>query len=110
MADYDDTPQPTSKELAALELYHQLLNLSPDNGDRSVMVTLRMPNGRHIGDVWLSTQDVQTAADKLNEAAVQQADLDDPPAAPLPELPEADAAEIAEMIGRLQDFANGSQG
>lgn len=62
MADNDDR-KPTSEELAALELYHQLVNLSPDDGDRALLLTLRLPNGRYVGDVWLSTPDVEQLID-----------------------------------------------
>lgn len=65
--------QPNSQELAALELYHQLLNLSPDNGDRALMVTLRLPNGRYVGDLWLSTNDVNDLTDaSVGLAAVRE--------------------------------------
>ena len=46
-------------ELAALELFHQLVNLSPDDGQRAVLASLRLPNGRLVGEVWLSPQDVE---------------------------------------------------
>jgi hypothetical protein len=62
---FDETPQTPQdpQELAALELYHQLVNLSPDDGDRALMVTLRLPNGRYVGDVWLSASDVEQLID-----------------------------------------------
>lgn len=104
MADFDDIPQPTSEELAALELYHQLLNLGPDNGDRALMVTLRLPSGRYIGDVWLSTTDVELTVDKLIAVNIQRADLDDPPADPLPELPQVDWKDVADVVHGFQQL------
>lgn len=77
-----DEQQPSKEELAALELYHQLVNLSPDNGDRALMVTLRLPNGAYVGDVWLSTQDVERMAD--GAIAINAMAATDPAAAPLP--------------------------
>jgi hypothetical protein len=106
MADFENEQQPTPQDLAALELYHQLCNLSPDDGDRVLMVTLRMPNGRYIGDVWLSQQDVETAVDKLIAVNIERADIEAglAPAAPLPEV---DPDEVAAMIASLQDLADG---
>ncbi|MEU5476765.1 hypothetical protein [Streptomyces mirabilis] len=53
---------PLSPEAAAQALYQALKNIGPDT-DRALMATLRLPNGRYIGDVWLSTQDVQALSD-----------------------------------------------
>jgi hypothetical protein len=50
-------------DLAAMELYHQLVNLSPDSGDRALTVSLRLPNGQHVGDVALTAQDVAALTD-----------------------------------------------
>lgn len=58
MERFENTPE----EMAALELYHQLISMGPDNG-RALMVTLRMPNGRYVGDVRLSLEDVKRLAD-----------------------------------------------
>jgi len=101
MADFDNEQQPTSQELAALELYHQLLNLGPDNGDQALMVTLRLPSGRYIGDLWLSTTDVETAVDKLIAVNIQRADLDDPPADPLPQV---DWKDVADVVHGFQEL------
>ncbi|NUS82692.1 MAG: hypothetical protein HOY75_08060 [Streptomyces sp.] len=86
MADHNDDQQPSSQELAAMELYHQLLNLSDDDGDRALMVTLRLPSGRYVGDVWLSQKDVEDVADSLIERAIRRADAAEGliPAEPLP--------------------------
>jgi hypothetical protein len=50
-------------ELAAMELFHQLVNLSPDDAGRALIVSLRLPDGRHIGDVVLSAPDVTALTD-----------------------------------------------
>jgi hypothetical protein len=97
-----DRHEHTPEELAALELYHQLVNLSPDNGDRALMVTLRMPNGRYIGDVWLSTPDVQDLADaSVGLAAVrehqQAADEGEP-------LLDVDASDVNDLIRETEAF------
>lgn len=97
----ESNEQPTSQELAALELYHQLVNLSPDNGDRALMATLRLPNGRYIGDVWLSTQDVQDLAD----ASVGLAAVRDFQAAE--QLPDADDQAVEQALTQLENLANG---
>ncbi|MFD8839826.1 hypothetical protein [Streptomyces griseofuscus] len=52
----------TPEELAASALHQQLINLGPDT-DRALMLTLRLPNGRYVGDVWLSLEDVRALTD-----------------------------------------------
>jgi hypothetical protein len=96
-----DHHEHTPEELAALELYHQLVNLGPDNGDRALMLTLRLPNGRYVGDVWLSTQEVQDLAD----ASVGLAALRDHEAAS--SLSDADDVDMAASLTALEDLANG---
>ncbi|HEX5567109.1 MAG TPA: hypothetical protein VFY14_09340 [Streptomyces sp.] len=97
-----DRHEHTPAELAALELYHQLANLSPDNGDRALLITLRMPNGRYVGDVWLSTQDVQDLADAgVGLAAVREYQ----DTAPV-ELAD-DPTNVAAGIDALERLANG---
>jgi hypothetical protein len=97
MDQHEHTPQ----ELAALELYHQLVNLSPDNGDRALMVTLRLPNGRYVGDVWLSAQDVNDLADaSVGLAAVRDHEQHNP-------LPDAASPDIQQALTQLENLANG---
>ncbi|MGW3383342.1 hypothetical protein ACWDCO_24540 [Streptomyces albogriseolus] len=92
----------TPEELAALELYHQLINLSPDDGDRALMVTLRLPNGRYVGDVWLSKQDVTDLADaSVGLAAVRDYEQVNP-------LPNPDSSDVlAQALTQLENLANG---
>lgn len=100
----DNHEQPSKQELAALELYHQLVNLSPDNGDIALRLTLRLPNGAYVGDVLLSQGDVERLAD----AAMAMGFLSEaePAAAPLP----VDEAEIAGIADEVQAFLqNGGQ-
>jgi hypothetical protein len=73
--------QPTPEELAAIELAHGLKNLGPDT-DRTLMVTLRLPSGRYVEDVWLSKRDVERLIDASLAIGEQQA-LEEA-AAPLP--------------------------
>ncbi len=97
---YEHTPE----ELAALELYHQLINLSPDNGDRALMLTLRLPNGRYVGDVWLSQQDVQDLADaSVGLAAVRDHQTTHTPDAGEPLL-DVDANDVNDLIRETQAF------
>ena len=90
--------QPSAQELAAIELGHALANLGPDT-DRAVMVTLRMPNGRFVQDVWLSANDVQTLIDgalaigELNACAAL--------AGPEP-LPEVDGQTVTDVITQFE--------
>lgn len=96
-----DRHEHTPEELAALELYHQLLNLGPDNGDRTVLVTLRLPDGRYVGDVWLSKQDVNDLADAtVGLAAVRDYEMAQP-------LPDPTVAEMEQSLKRIENYANG---
>jgi hypothetical protein len=104
MAGYDNE-QPTPQQMAALELFHQLVNLSPDDGDKALMVTLRMPNGQFVGDVWLSQADVEAATDKLIVVNVQRADAEAglEPAEPLAE-DDLTEESVAEGIKAFERF------
>ena len=85
----DETPRvPTSEELAAIELGTALANMGPDT-DRALMVTLRLPDGTYVADVWLSTTDVTALIDgalsmSLISHAEHQLTYSDIAAAPLP--------------------------
>lgn len=59
----DETPRiPTSEELAAIELGTALAGMGPDT-DRALMITLRLPDGTFVKDIWLSTTDVTALTD-----------------------------------------------
>lgn len=85
----DETPRiPTSEELAAIELRHALAGMGPDT-DRALMVTLRLPDGTYVADIWLSTADVTALTDgalsmSLISHAERQLKYSDIAAAPLP--------------------------
>lgn len=99
-----DRHEHTPQELAALELFHQLLNLSADDGDRSLLITLRLPNGRFVGDVWLSKRDVECLTDSALGMALLNGSED--AADPLP----IDEREIAGIGDEVQAFLeNGGQ-
>jgi hypothetical protein len=99
----------TPEELAALELYHQLVNLSPDQGKPAVLVTLRLPSGRYVGDVWLTVPDVNDLSDAcVGLAAVRDYEHANPLTAP-DALPEVDTADVTQMVTALENLANGGQ-
>ncbi|MDX2997977.1 hypothetical protein [Streptomyces scabiei] len=100
-----DEQQPNDQEMAALELYHQMVNLSADNGDRALMVTLRLPNGRYIGDVWLSTQDVQDLSDASVGLAAVREHTEATQTDNLPDQP--DQTQLDAELRMIEDFANG---
>ncbi|MGW2520470.1 hypothetical protein ACWC09_26345 [Streptomyces sp. NPDC001617] len=85
----DETPRiPTSEELAAIELRHALAGMGPDT-DRALMVTLRLPDGTYVADIWLSTADVTALTDgalsmSLISHTERQLTYSDIAAAPLP--------------------------
>ena len=96
-----DNQQNTPEELAALELYHQLANLSDETADRALLVTLRMPNGRYVGDVWLSKRDLEGLIDSsLGLAMMNTAhdQLDQMPTV----LPEVDAEAVTDVVGGFE--------
>lgn len=99
----DETPNP--QEMAALELYHQLVNLSADHdrGDNALLITLRLPNGRYVGDVWLTRQDVDDLADaSVGLAAVR--DYQD-----TAQLPDPDSVDMEQALTALENLANGGE-
>lgn len=73
---------PDERDLLVFAFYHALVSMSPDDGDRAGMVTLRLADGRYVGDVWLSTPDLKRITSRLNGdesdlPAVDDADTDD---------------------------------
>jgi len=88
--DHNDDRTSASQEQAALELYHQLVNLSPDNGERALLLTLRLPNGRYVGDVWLSSTDVDQLIDGALTVAQHRIAYGDPEEAAAPLLMDED--------------------
>jgi hypothetical protein len=91
----DNDPQKCSpEELAAIELGYALANLGPDT-DRTLMVTLRLANGRFVKDVWLSANDVQTLID--GALAIGELHACAALAGPEP-LPEVDGQTVTDVI------------
>lgn len=90
---------PGERDLLVLALYHALVQQSPDDGDRAAMMTLRLPSGRYVGDVWLSTRDVEQLTERLTDDALASGAL------MLADGIEADSldAEIAEFFERGGD-------
>jgi len=104
MTDNRDQQQPNQQELAALELYHQLINLSPDNGDRDVMVTLRLPNGRYVGDLWLTIQDDRDLADASVGLAAVREHQDATTGEPLLDV---DDKDVDDLVADFEEFLKG---
>ncbi|MGX1220363.1 hypothetical protein [Streptomyces ambofaciens] len=57
---------PDERNLLVFALYLALVSTSPDDGDRAGMVTLRLADGRYVGDVWLSTEDLKRITGRVN--------------------------------------------
>lgn len=57
---------PDNRDLLVFALYQALIATSPDDGDRAGMVTLRLADGRYVGDVWLSEPDLKRITDRVN--------------------------------------------
>jgi hypothetical protein len=93
----------TPEELAAIELYHQLINISPDNGERALLVTLRMPNGDYVGDIWLNKQDIEDLTDaSIGLAAVREHQE-------AVQFPDTDTIDMDAALTALENLANGGE-
>lgn len=73
---------PDERDLLVFALYYALVSTSPDDGNRAGMVTLRLSDGRYVGDVWLSTEDLKRITGQLSGVesdlpSVDDADTDD---------------------------------
>lgn len=108
----DETPDtPMSRqEQAALALYHQLVNLSPDDGDIFLRLTVRLGNGRLIGDVVLSSNDTS----ELTEAVVnlrEHREMFGDLAGPLP-IAEGDITDalVDGMAAEFEEFLKSEDG
>lgn len=117
----DRNPEPATPgpdELAAMELFHQLLALSPAGHETALRLTVRLGNGRYVGDALLSEKDVAALNDTLVSLNAFRADLEDETApnegeAPAPgpvtvplieDVPELTADEAAEFHAGIQGF------
>ncbi|MFJ2202385.1 hypothetical protein [Streptomyces violaceusniger] len=84
----------TPQEKRALALFTQLANLSPDDGDVDARITIRLGNGKFMGDVLLSSRDVDAVTDavaSLNAYRRDMRDETDPALAPVTEQLHPDA-------------------
>jgi hypothetical protein len=55
----------TSQEIRALALFTQLANLSPEDAEVDARITIRLGNGKFMGDVLLSARDMEALTDAL---------------------------------------------
>ncbi|CAM5500633.1 MULTISPECIES: hypothetical protein [Streptomyces] len=75
----------TPQEIRALALFTQLANLSPDDGETDARITIRLGNGKFIGDVLLPARDMDAVTDavaSLNAYRRDMRDETDPALAP----------------------------
>lgn len=86
------------RDLLVFALYHALVSTSPDDGDRAGMVTLRLADGRYVGDVWLSTEDLKQITGRLNG---DEADL--------PTVDDVDIAAVVRGAERLLGAPDGEK-
>lgn len=117
----EETPrQHTTEELAAIELRHALAGMGPDT-DRALMVTLRLPDGTFVADIWLSTADVTALTDgalamSLVAHTEHQLKFSDIAAGPLPidegglDVDGLNPADIADLTGRFDAILNDEDG
>lgn len=114
----DETPRiPTSAELAAIELGAALAGMGPDT-DRAAMLTIRMPDGTHVKDIWLAATDVTALTDGAHamslvaNAEAQIRAFDDQDAIdPLPlaedDLTDADVTDVFTQFASLLGSEDG---
>lgn len=75
----------TNDEMRASALYQDLKNLSPDDGQTAARVTIRLADGRYVGDILLSPRDLDAlniALPSLADYARDMRDDTDPDLAP----------------------------
>lgn len=72
------------RDLLVFALYHALIATSPDDGDRAGLVTVRLADGRYVGDVWLSESDLKLIAGRVSGGGS--------------DLPAVDDADIAAVV------------
>ncbi|WP_448333458.1 hypothetical protein [Streptomyces sp. DSM 41534] len=67
----------TPQEVRALALFTQLGNLSPDDGEVDVRITVRLGDGKFMGDVLLSARDVDALTDAIASLNAYKRDMRD---------------------------------
>lgn len=92
-------------ELAAQELFQQLLALSPGIDETALRLTIRLGDGRYVGDLLLSANDVAALNDSLISLNAYRADTN--PTQRPAQLP-IDDQDITDMVNALEDLANGT--
>jgi len=90
----------SNDELRLYELLQQFLCLS-DSKQVAGRIIVLGPTGTIVGDASLSAQDIEDATDALLHKNIQRADLDDPPADPLPEVDWKDVADVVHGFRQL---------
>ncbi|MFJ1993104.1 hypothetical protein [Streptomyces asiaticus] len=96
----------TNDELRASALYQDLKNLSPDDGKVAARATIRLADGRYVGDVLLSPRDLEAlniALPSLADYARDMEDETDPDLTPgaVEQLHPDALAEVEEMFASL---------
>ncbi|MFI2620364.1 hypothetical protein [Streptomyces sp. NPDC018584] len=96
-------------ELAAQELFQQLINLSPADDETALRITVRLGDSRYIGDALLSAKDVAAVNDALVSLNAYRADADAETAPDADALPAVDGFEVDVMVTALENLANGGE-
>ena len=110
--DRNHVPEMDSRALAAHELFQQLLALSPGGHETALRLTVRLGDGRYVGDLLLSENDVAALNDALISLNAYRADLEAETAptgdTTAPEvLPDIDSSDVTAMVNALENLANG---
>lgn len=67
----------TPQEVRALALYTQLSHLSPDDREVDARITIRLSNGKFMGDVLLSARDLEALTDAIASLNAYARDMRD---------------------------------
>jgi hypothetical protein len=98
----------SNEELRAIELVAQLAALSPEGDPTSVRMTLRLGDGRLVGEALLSARAVEALTDDMVSLNAYQADMEEAGLTAV-SLPPVDANDVTEMLQALENIANGGQ-
>lgn len=116
MAETPETPDP--RDLILKFLHEQFTHLSPSGDDNAALLTLRTSDGRYVGDVRFSEQDVQTLSMALESIlnyrdCTEENSRPDVAMPPLPvddePLPTADAKDVKDLLAGIESLVNGEQ-
>jgi hypothetical protein len=95
----------SNDELRAIELAAQLAALSPEGDPTAVRMTLRLGDGRLVGEALLSPKAVEALTDSVISLNAYRADMEG--ALEGEPLLDVDERDVADLITETEAFLNG---